>query len=441
MVKALHGAGIGVILDVVFNHTAEGGAGGPILNLKGYGNETYYILDQIDKGMYLDFTGCGNTINANHPFVSRFILDCLEYWVRAMHVDGFRFDLASALARDEEGRPMHNPPLLWGIELSDVLAHTEIIAEAWDAAGLYQVGSFPGYRWMEWNGRYRDGVRRFIRGDRGMIGELANRLAGSSDLYEANQRLPINSVNFVTCHDGFSLWDLVSYERKHNEANGELNRDGTDDNLSWNCGVEGVTDDRAILDLRRRQARNLMAILFLSQGVPMILAGDEVLRTQRGNNNAWCQNNPVGWFDWGLTERNSDMRRFVAELAALRRRHPSLRRRRFLNGRIREGARLPDVAWSGSDGAPPRWDGSEARSLGFMLSALEADEADLFVALNMEEQPQTFPIPRNPGRVWHLALDTARPSPRDIVPPEEQTALELVNLHLAARSVVVLEGR
>jgi glycogen operon protein len=444
MVKALHRAGIGVILDVVFNHTAEGGAGGPVLNLKGFGNETYYILDQIDRGIYLDFTGCGNTVNANHPFVARFILDCLEYWVRSMHVDGFRFDLASALARDEEGRPMHNPPLIWGIELSDVLGHTEIIAEAWDAAGLYQVGSFPGYRWMEWNGRYRDGVRRFVRGDAGLIGELASRMSGSSDLYEANQRLPINSVNFVTCHDGFTLWDLVSYERKHNEANAEGNRDGTDDNLSWNCGVEGDADDPddpEIGALRRRQARNLQAILFLSQGVPMLLAGDEFLRSQGGNNNAWCQNNPVGWFDWSLADRNADMRRFVSELVALRKRHPSLRRRRFLSGRARPGAGLADVTWYAPDGTQPDWNAAEARSLCFTLAAVEEGEADLHVMLNMEQRQRTFLVPRHPARRWYLAVDTARPAPRDILPPVEQPMLRKGMLRLAPRSIVVLEGR
>jgi glycogen operon protein len=441
MVKSLHREGIGVILDVVFNHTAEGGAGGPILNLKGFGNETYYILDQIDKGIYLDFTGCGNTVNANHPFVARFILECLEYWVRSMHVDGFRFDLASALARDEEGRPMHNPPLLWGIELSDVLAHTEIIAEAWDAAGLYQVGSFPGYRWMEWNGRYRDSVRRFLRGDPGMIGELASRVAGSSDLYQASQRLPINSVNFVTCHDGFTLWDLVSYEVKHNQTNGERNRDGTDENLSANWGVEGPTNDAAVLSLRRRQARNLMVILFLSQGVPMILAGDEVLRTQGGNNNTWCQDNEVGWFDWALVERNADMLRFVSELVALRKRHPSLRRRRFLQGRSRAGARLPDIVWYAPDGGSPDWGATESRALSFTLAAIAEGEADMHLMLNMQSRVESFRIPENPGRQWHRALDTARSVPEDILVPEEQPALATDRLQVAPYSVVLLEGR
>jgi glycosidase len=352
MVKALHRAGIGVILDVVFNHTSEGGAGGPTLTFKGFGNETFYCLDAIDKGIYLDFTGCGNTVNANHPLVTNFIIDALEYWVREMHVDGFRFDLASAMARDSDGRPLANPPVLWGIELSDTLAATKIIAEAWDAAGLYQVGTFPGYRWMEWNGRYRDSIRRFVRGDPGLVPEIATRISGSSDLYEANLRKPINSINFVTCHDGFTLWDLVSYNRKHNLANHEGNRDGTDDNLSWNGGTEGETPNLEVLTLRRRQARNLLTLLFLSQGIPMLLAGDEVLRSQQGNNNAWCQDNETGWLDWSLMERNAAMLRFVRGLIALRKRHASLRHRHFLAGRPLPGGNPPGrgLARSGAGG-------------------------------------------------------------------------------------------
>lgn len=441
MVKALHVAGIGVILDVVFNHTAEGGQGGPILNFKGFGNETFYILDGEDKNKYLDFTGCGNTVNANHPFVASFIIECLEYWVREMHVDGFRFDLASALARDEDGEPMRNPPLLWGIELSDVLARTKIIAEAWDAAGLYQVGTFPGYRWMEWNGRYRDSLRRFVRGDPGNIGEVASRIAGSADLYQANLRLPINSVNFVTCHDGFTLWDLVSYEEKRNEANGEDNRDGCDHNLSWNCGAEGDTDDPQVLDLRRRQAKNFLSLLFLSQGVPMLLAGDEVLRTQGGNNNVWCQDNEIGWFDWALVEQNEDMLRFVRGLIALRKRHPSLQRRRFLSGQPRNGSQLSDIAWHTPDGGPPQWDDRDRCTLAFVLAGRDPGEEDLQVLMNMSDEPRTFALRRSEGRIWHLALDTARGSPEDIATPQEQRSWPHGDFPVAARSLVVLEGR
>ena len=441
MVKALHKAEIGVILDVVFNHTSEGGSGGPTMSFKGFGNETFYCLDSLDKGIYLDFTGCGNTVNANHPVVSRFIIDALEYWVREMHVDGFRFDLASAMARDSDGRPMANPPVLWAIELSDTLNASKIIAEAWDAAGLYQVGSFPGYRWMEWNGCYRDSVRRFVRGDPGLVPEIATRLAGSSDLYQANLRQPINSVNFVTCHDGFTLWDLVSYERKYNRANHEDNRDGTNDNLSCNCGVEGETDNPEILGLRRRQAKNLLTLLFLSQGIPMLLAGDEVLRTQQGNNNTWCQDNPLGWFDWSLVERNGDMLRFVRGLIALRNRHATLRRRHFLSGQPRPGSDVPDVIWHGTTlGAPP-WGDPDARVLAFTLARARQDEDLLHVLINMDTEAQRFEIPSGDWGSWYCALDTARASPTDLILPDDQIAIETPFVLVRARSIQALEGR
>ncbi|MGQ9660261.1 MAG: glycogen debranching protein GlgX [Thermochromatium sp.] len=441
MVKALHRAGIGVILDVVFNHTCEGGADGPMLSFKGFGNETFYCLDAIDKGIYLDFTGCGNTVNANHPLVTKFIIDVLEYWVREMHVDGFRFDLASALTRDSDGRPLANPPVIWGIELSDTLAATEIIAEAWDAAGLYQVGSFPGYRWMEWNGRYRDSIRRFVRGDPGLVPEIATRIAGSSDLYEANLRKPINSINFVTCHDGFTLWDLVSYNRKHNLANHEGNRDGSNDNLSWNCGTEGQTRNLDVLTLRRRQAKNLLTLLFLSQGIPMLLAGDEVLRSQQGNNNAWCQDNEIGWFDWSLLERNASMLRFVRGLIALRRRHPNLRHRHFLTGRTLPGSTLPDVVWHGVELEDPPWGDPDGRILAFTLAPVCDDEALLHVMINMSDRALGFALPEIAPARWHLALDTARDSPNDVVSPEDQCPVTEGRQRVRSRSIVVLEGR
>ncbi len=441
MVKALHRAGIGVILDVVFNHTSEGGTGGPTISFKGLGNETFYCLDGLDKRRYLDFTGCGNTVNANHPVVSRFIIDALEYWVREMHVDGFRFDLASAMARDSDGRPMANPPVLWGIELSDTLNASKIIAEAWDAAGLYQVGSFPGYRWMEWNGCFRDSVRRFVRGDSGLVPEIATRLAGSSDLYQANLRQPINSVNFVTCHDGFTLWDLVSYERKYNRANCEDNRDGTDDNLSWNCGVEGATDNPEILALRRRQAKNLLAMMFLSQGIPMLSAGDEVLRSQQGNNNTWCQDNPLGWFDWSLVERNADMLRFVRGVIALRKRHPSLRRRHFLSGRPRNGSDVADVVWHGTRLNAPAWDDPDARVLAFTLARARQDEDLLHVLINMDTEAQRFEIPAIEPCRWYCAVDTGRASPTDLILPADQIPLDTAAVLVRARSIQILEGR
>jgi len=441
MVKELHRAGIGVILDVVFNHTAEGGADGPIMNFKGFANEIFYHLDPQNRAVYRDYTGCGNTVNCNHPLVCRYLVGCLEYWVREMHVDGFRFDLASVLARGEDGNPQHNAPVPWNIEFSDVLAPTRIIAEAWDAAGLYQVGAFPGYRWAEWNGRYRDVIRRFVRGEKGLVGELATRLSGSSDLYQPNGRLPINSVNFVTCHDGFTLNDLVSYNFKHNEANGQNNRDGTDENFSWNCGIEGETDHPGILSLRRRQARNFLAILLLSQGVPMILSGDEVLRTQLGNNNGYCQDNALSWFDWTLTEKNRDMLRFVRQMVAFRKRHPCLMRKSFLRGNRSEGRRLPDVTWHGIRLNEPLWHDPDAQLLAYTLGAVSHGEEDLHIILNMSERPVELPLPRMPEREWYLAIDTSKPSPEDILKPPDQAPITTFTYLASGRSVAVLESR
>jgi glycogen operon protein len=440
MVKALHKAGIGVILDVVFNHTAEGNEGGPVINFKGVGNEFSYHLDPNDRSRYRDFTGCGNTVNANHPMIALFILRCLEYWVDEMHVDGFRFDLASAMARGEDGNPLYHAPVLWSIEFSDSLAHHFVIAEAWDAAGLYQVGGFPGYRWKEWNGRYRDVVRQFVRGDRGIVSELATRLTGSSDFYQAAGRLPINSINFVTSHDGFTLYDQVSYNEKHNQANGEGNRDGHSDNLSWNCGHEGETDDAAILQLRERQTKNLMAILLLSHGIPMILSGDEVLRTQRGNNNAYCQDNELSWFDWRLTEANAGMLRFVREMIAFRKRHTSLMRRRYLTGSTPEGARLPDIVWHGIELNQPPWEDPDAQLLAYTLGALEPQAEDLHIMLNMSEQSYDLPLPEIANRNWFRAIDTSQPSPVDIMLPQEQPFVGN-QYTVQPRSVVVLESR
>lgn len=310
MVKALHKAEIEVILDVVFNHTNEGNHEGPIINFKGIDNSIYYHLVPNDRQYYMDYSGCGNTFNCNHPMVEKLIVDCLEFWVREMHVDGFRFDEGSILARGEDGVEMVHPPVLWRIETSEVLAEIKIITEAWDAAGLYQIGKFPGYRYAEWNGRFRDDIRRFVKGDPGLVAAVASRIAGSADLYQASGHLPINSVNFITCHDGFTLNDLVSYNYKHNEDNGEDNRDGINDNLSWNCGVEGETDNPEIDALRWRQIKNFAVILLFSKGVPMIVAGDEVRRTQKGNNNAYCQDNEISWFDWNLVDKNHDIFRF-----------------------------------------------------------------------------------------------------------------------------------
>jgi len=317
LVKALHRAGIEVILDVVYNHTAEGNAEGPTLCFRGLANEIYYILDN-DRAHYANYSGTGNTLNANQSIVRRMILDSLRYWVEHMHVDGFRFDLASILARDETGRPLENPPVLWDIESDPVLAGTKLIAEAWDAAGLYQVGSFIGDSWKEWNGQFRDDVRRFVKGDSGTVRLLAQRALGSPDIFGHQEREPEQSINFVSCHDGFTLNDLVSYNDKHNEANGEGNRDGSGTNLSWNCGVEGLTEDPAVEQLRRRQAKNLIVILLTSIGTPMLQMGDEMRRTQWGNSNAYCQDNEVSWLDWRLLHRHRDLHQFVRKLIAHR---------------------------------------------------------------------------------------------------------------------------
>ncbi|MDH4028073.1 MAG: glycogen debranching protein GlgX [Nitrospirota bacterium] len=438
MVKALHRAGIGVILDVVFNHTAEGGEGGPNMNFKGLCNEAFYHLDNNDRSRYRDYTGCGNTVNCNHPFVSSFIISCLEYWVREMHVDGFRFDLASVLARGEDGLPMKHAPILWNIEFSDVLAHSKIIAEAWDVGGLYQVGDFPGYRWAEWNGRYRDVLRQFVHGGKGLIGEVATRISGSSDLYQPDGKMPVNSINYITCHDGLTLHDLVSYGRKHNEANGEASEE--ESSGGWNCGAEGKTEDPEVLAVRNKQVRNFMAVLMLSQGVPMIQAGDEVLRTQRGNDNAYCQDNDISWFDWSMLKKNHDMFRFVKEMIAFRRRHPCLMRTRFFTGYRRNGRGMVDITWYGKDIREPQWDDPEAGFLAFSLGALTEKEEDIHVILNMSEQMETVQLPRVHGRVWHVTVDTGKASPIDIHKPSDRQPVKGHVYPVLPRSVVVLES-
>jgi glycogen operon protein len=421
MVRAFHAAGIEVILDVVFNHTGEGDDRGRTYSFRGLDNDLYYLLDA--EGRYLNYSGCGNTVNCNHPIVRDLILTCLRFWVAEMHVDGLRFDLASVLGRDQHGNVLVEPPVVEMIAEDGVLRDTKLIAEPWDAGGLYQLGRFPfGRRWSEWNARFRDDVRRFWRGDPGLAGALATRLAGSADLYEATGRLPVHSVNFVTCHDGFTLWDLVSYSRKHNEANGEGNRDGLAENYSCNHGVEGPTSDPAIDRLRRRQAKNLLATLLLSQGVPMLLAGDEFLRTQGGNNNAYCQDNEVSWIDWRLAQANADFLRFTRMLIALRKRHPALRRRRFFTGSRNGRDGKPDVLWHGVEPGKPdfsRVSRSLAMSLDGSQTGREPDQ-DFYVACNAWREPLDFGIPRTPGgRPWRRVIDTSLPSPLDIVEPAE----------------------
>jgi glycogen operon protein len=443
MVRTFHAAGMEVFLDVVFNHTGEGDDRGRTYSFRGLDNALYYMLGP--GGEYLNFSGCGNTVNCNHPVVRDQIITCLRFWVAEMHVDGLRFDLASVLGRDRTGAVLMDPPIVEMIAEDPVLRDTKLIAEPWDAAGLYQVGWFPGGgRWSEWNGRYRDDVRRFWRGDEGMAGALATRMCGSADLYESSGRLPMHSVNFVTCHDGFTLWDLVSYNHKHNQPNGEDDRDGAPENFSWNCGVEGPTSDPDILRLRRRQARNLLATLFLSQGVPMLLAGDEVLRSQKGNNNAWCQDNEVSWLNWSLAESRSDFLRFARQVSALRCRHPALRRRTFFRGCGPSGALRPDVIWHGVEPEQPDFS-PVSRTLAFTLdgslTAREPDR-DFYIACNAWREAIPFRVPPSPnGRPWRRAIDTALPSPLDIVGLDEGPRVPALSGYpVAAHSMVVLIG-
>ena len=437
LVAAFHKAGLEIVLDVVFNHTAEGGEGGPTYNFRGLDNSMYYMLDE--DGRYLNFAGCGNAVNSNHPVVRSQILSCLRNAVAESGVDGFRFDLASVLGRDRRGNVLVEPPVIDQITEDALLADTKMIAEPWDAAGLYQVGNFPGgHRWSVWNGQYRDDVRRFWQGEAGMTSALATRLCGSEDVCKG--RGPLHSINFITCHDGFTLADLVSYNGKHNEMNGEGNRDGSDANFSWNCGVEGPTDDPDVLALRARQARNLMATLLISQGVPMLLGGDEMLRTQNGNNNAWCQDNEISWVDWSLAGRNADFHRFVRKMIALRKRHHSLRRRTFFDN---ASAQTPAIVWHGTRPCRPDFS-SGGRTLAFALDGRRTDRAevdrDIYVAMNAFWEPLAFRIPASPsGRPWRRAVDTARPSPEDAQGLDEGPVVPVSrDYRLEARSMIVL---
>jgi len=428
LVRTLHREGIEVILDVVFNHTAEGDEGGPTLCFRGIDNRTYYILAE-DKRHYKNYSGCGNSFNCNNPVVRSLIMDCLHYWVVDMHVDGFRFDLGSVLGRDQKGRLMENPPVVERIAEDPVLRNTKIIAEAWDAAGAYQVGWFPGGRWAEWNDRFRDDVRRFWLSPDKVTANLATRLTGSSDLYLRDGRKPFHSINFVTSHDGFTLNDLVSYSRKHNEWNGEDSRDGNDQNYASNHGAEGPTDDPHIVQIRQRQVKNLAATLLLSLGTPMILGGDEFGRTQAGNNNAYCQDNVVSWFDWALVDRNRSLVRFFSELVAFRRRHLAFLRPEFYTGLDKGYNAIPDVTWYDEEGELPDWseldkllalriDGSKADILG------DRDDNDFFMMFNATDRAVSFRIcEASENRRWFRVIDTAREAPDDIVPPGREADL------------------
>lgn len=436
MVRALHAAGIEIILDVVFNHTDEGNERGPTYSFKGIDNLIYYYLVRDNKQYYYDYTGCGNTFNCNHPIPEKLIVDCLEYWVREMHVDGFRFDEGSVLTRGEDGAPLAHPPVIWATELSETLADTKLFAEAWDAAGLYQIGYFPGYRWGEWNGRYRDDVRRFVRGDAGMIGAVASRIAGSADIYQSRGHLPVNSVNFINCHDGFTLNDLVSFNSKHNEANGENNRDGIDDNLSWNCGAEGETSELEIEQLRERQVRNFATVLMLSQGIPMFVMGDEIRRTQGGNNNAYCQDNEMSWFDWSLVDRHADLLRFWRLLIDFRKQNPVIHRSRYFTGAVNERG-LKDISWHGLNTEDPGWNDGNARVLAFTLGGFGGED-DIHVMMNMYWEPLEFDVPKVSGRRWCRVIDTSMATPADISESGKKKPIEGKKHRVDGRSVVVL---
>ena len=439
LVKAMHEAGIEVILDVVFNHTAEGDEHGPTWSFRGIDNSIYYIVDP-ETGKYLNYSGCGDTVNANNPVVRDFIRDCLHYWVTEMHVDGFRFDLASILGRGEDGSVLKNPPLLERLAHDPVLANVKLIAEAWDAGGLYQVGTFPSWgRWAEWNGKFRDEVRRFVRGDAGMTSALATRLLGSPDLYETSAREPYHSINFVTCHDGFTLTDLVSYNEKHNLANGEENRDGTDANYSWNCGAEGPTDDPAVNELRLRLCKNLAAILLVSHGVPMMLSGDEIARTQQGNNNAYCQDNEISWVDWSMAASNAGLLRFVQLMIAFRKRCPLLRRESFqLHG---EGGFY--VTWHGVKRMQPDWT-EPSRTVAMQLTQLQENgqREDLHFIANAYWTELEFELPGIGEREWFRLADTALLSPQDIAEDgQEFPLLSQESYRVQPRSVVIFVAK
>ena len=433
MVRALHAAGIEVILDVVFNHTSEGSETGPTLCFRGIDNSIYYLLDE--NGEYVNYSGCGNTMNCNHPIVRDLILDCLRYWVVVMHVDGFRFDLASILGRDRKGRVKMDAPLIERIAEDPVLRDTKLIAEAWDAGGAYQVGSFGDTRWAEWNGKYRDHVRQYWRGDSWVKGEFATRIAGSADLYQWAGRTPEHSINFITSHDGFTLHDLVSYNVKHNEANGENNRDGCDFNFSWNCGVEGDTQDPEVLALRLRMQKNLIATLFLSLGVPMLLGGDEFGRTQRGNNNAYCQDNGISWFDWKLAEQNTELLRFTREMIRFRKENPVFMRHFFFEGRAREENGLPDILWLGADARPMNWS-DPSPLMACLINSEDNSGVFLYVIFNPTLTAAPFALPRGD---WQIRVNTACPAPCDMLGPDELPPLPLSQPMVVERkSLVVL---
>lgn len=441
LVKECHANGIEVWLDVVFNHTAEGNDEGPTISYRGIDNKTYYLL--TPDGHYYNFSGTGNTLNCNHPIVRMMVSDCLRYWVSEYHIDGFRFDLASILGRDQNGTPLPNPPLLEMLAYDPILANSKLIAEAWDAGGLYQVGSFPAYdRWAEWNGKFRDDIRQFIKGDNDKVGILATRIQGSPDLY--SERGPRSSINFVTAHDGFTLRDLVSYNHKHNYANGEDGQDGTNDNYSWNCGAEGKTDNEQINELRQRQMKNFLTILMISQGVPMLLMGDEVGRTKYGNNNTYCHDNELTWFDWQLLDTNGYLYQFTRNLIQFRKSHQVLRNRSFFHHQDMMGSGYPDISFHGTQLWQPDWS-EHSSSLAFLLCGQHArggtDPDDfIYVIMNAYWESLRFELPELPDNLqWRVAVNTYTPSS---YPVGEEPILEVQDMIMVGdRSTVVLVGR
>jgi len=427
MVKAFHQEGIEVILDVVYNHTCEGNEHGPIISFRGLDNSIYYMLDK--RGRYYNFSGCGNTLNCNHPLVRDLIIDSLTYLVAELHVDGFRFDLASILGRGRDGRVLKDPPLIRHIAEHPVLAGTKLIAEAWDAAGLHQLGKFPAWgRWAELNGFFRDDVRRFVRSDSNAAAALAKRICGSLDIYGDSSRHPYHSINFVTSHDGFTLHDLVSYDKQQNWENGEDNRDGCQHNLSWNCGQEGPTDDPEVLAVRYRQMKNFLCILLISQGVPFLSQGDEFARTQNGNNNAYCQDNEISWVDWRETKKHADLLRFTRMMIALRKRHFALNREEFINRASWHGTKIGDPDWTG-----------KSRTLAFQMHGWHS-QPDIYVAFNAHWEWQTFCLPPHEGQWrWKRLVDTRMTSPDDIVKENDAVPLDPADhYNVGPRSTVIL---
>lgn len=436
MVKAFHRAGIEVILDVVFNHTTEGNHLGPVFSFRGLENSFYYILSE-NKEYYMDFTGCGNTLNSNHSIVRMLILDALKRWVQELHVDGFRFDLAAVMSRDEHGNPMSNPPILWEIEADPVLARTKIIAEAWDTGGLYELGSFIGDKWAEWNGQFRDDVRRFMRGDEGIVSAFASKLAGSLSLFQKPFRDPNRSINFITCHDGFTLNDLVSYNQKHNDANGEGGSDGSNENYSSNYGVEGPTHDPEIEAVRLRQIKNFFTILLLSQGTPMISMGDEVRRTQHGNNNVYCQDNDTSWFNWDDVATNRVLLEFVKKLIRFRRSHRVFQMEKYW---VHANDGAANIKWHGMKPDEPDW-GNDSHSIAYSLHD-EAGNTLLYFIVNAYWWPLEFELPslEQEGKKWYPLIDTFQDSPHDFT-LNSTDAISNAKNQVSQRTVVVLEAK